>query len=202
MKNTLLERFQQTSSTLLREGIEKETYAKTKDNSRKKQRKRFHDENGDEPNVLDELPYGRSYSINHFLPIIDSLISALLQRIAAHSSLSKKFGFFAKFGLGEISDDDLCSPAKKLVESYPEDLEPEFETELVHFNAFLKGLRKGGALSNDKITVFDMLLLIDDNSVHELLANVSIVLKLYQCMFVTNCKVEREKLNGAEEVSC
>ena len=102
--NTLLERFQQTSSVLQREGIDlntavyllellqvrglreryrafeeqakekksgKQTYTKTKNNSRKKQRKRFHDESGDEPNALDELPLGESYRIDHFLPIID-----------------------------------------------------------------------------------------------------------------------------------
>ena len=36
-----------------------------------------------------------------------------------------------------------------------------------------------------------MLLLIVDNSVHELFANVLFALKLYLCMFVTNCKGER-----------
>ena len=92
------------------------------------------------------------YRINHFLPIIESLISARLQKIAAYSGVSKKFGFFTKLGLGKISNDDLCSATKKLVESYPEDLEPESETELVHFNAFLKNLRNGGALSDDKIS--------------------------------------------------
>ena len=80
---------------------------------------------------------------------------------------------------------------KKLVKSYPEDLEPELETELVHFNVFLKGLQKGGALSDDKISEYDMLLLIVDDSIDELFANVSIELKLYLCMFVTNCKGER-----------
>ena len=64
------------------------------------------------------------------------------------------------------------------------------ETELVHFSVFLKGLQKGGALSDNKISEYDMLLLIVDNSIHELFANVSIELKLYLCMFVTNCKGE------------
>ena len=90
--------------------------------------------------------------------------------------------------LGKISDNDLCFTGKKLVKSYPEDLQPELETELVHFSVFLKGLQKGGALSDDKISDYDMLLLIVDNSIHELFANVSIELKLYLCMFVTNCK--------------
>ena len=36
-----------------------------------------------------------------------------------------------------------------------------------------------------------MLLLIVNNSVHELFLNVSITLKPYLCMFVTNCKEER-----------
>ena len=36
-----------------------------------------------------------------------------------------------------------------------------------------------------------MLLLTVDNSVHELFANVLMALRLYLCMFVTNCKGER-----------
>lgn len=52
----------------------------------------------------------------------------------------------------------------------------ELETELVHFNAFLKGLRKEWALSDDKISENDILLLIVDHSVHELTANASFAL--------------------------
>lgn len=120
--------------------------------------------------------------------IIDLLISTLSQRVAAYSGLSKKFRFFAKFNVGEISNNDLCSSVENLVERYPEDVEPELEMELVHFNAFLKGLQMGGALSDEKISEYDMLILIVDSSVHELSANVSIMLTLYVCMFVTNCK--------------
>ena len=93
-------------------------YTKTKYNSRKK---RFHDESGDEPDALDELPLGESYRINHFLPIINSLIFALSQRIATYSDLSEKSDFFSKLCLGEISDDDLFFAAKNLVERCPED---------------------------------------------------------------------------------
>ena len=111
-----------------------------------------------------------------------------MQRILASA---KKSGFITKLALGEISDDDACLAAKKLVESYPEDFEPELETELVHFNAFLKGLRKGEALSDDKINENDILLLIVDNYVHVLFGNALITLKLYLCMFATNRKGER-----------
>ena len=52
----------------------------------------------------------------------------------------------------------------------------ELGTELVHFNAFLKVLGKEWALSDDKISENDMLLLIVDHSVHELTANVSFAL--------------------------
>ena len=65
------------------------------------------------------------------------------------------------------------------------------DIELVHFNAFLIRLRKRGALFDDKVSENDMLLLIVNNSVHELFLNVSITLKPYLCMFVTNCKEER-----------
>ena len=79
------------------------------------------------------------------MTIIDSLISMLLQRVTAYSGLSKKIVFLARkllvflcllCFLGEIFNNNLCSIAKNLVESYPEDLEPKLETELVNFNAF------------------------------------------------------------------
>lgn len=169
---------------------------------------------GDEPDASDELPLGEFYRISFFISIMDSLISALSRRIAAYSDLSEKFCFFfAKLGFEETSNDDLCSAARKLIASYPEDLEPELEKELVHFNAFWKSLRKGGALDNDKISDSDMLLFTDDNSLYESFANVAIALKVYLCMLVTNCKGDPsfpklklilnyyllEKLNGAEE---
>ena len=172
-----------------KEITEQENYAR--DNRRGRQRKRFHDEIGDEVDALEEVSAGESYRINNYLPIIDSLTSALSKRIAAYSGLSEKFSFFAQLGVGKISDDNLRSAAKHLVNCYPEDLEPELELELVHFNAFLKGLRNRGALSRDKISEIDMLQLIIDNAGGELFANVSIALKLYLCMFVTNCKGER-----------
>ena len=77
--------------------------AYAKDNSLRKQHKRFHDEFGDEPDALDELPSGESYRNSYFIPIIDSLISALSKRIAAYSHLSEKFSFFANLGLEETS---------------------------------------------------------------------------------------------------
>ena len=111
----------------------KQIYTKTKYNSRKKH---FQDESGDEPDALDELPLGESYRINHFLPIINSLLFALSQIIATYSGLNEKFDFFSKLCLGEISDDDLFFAAKNLVEIYPQDFEPKLETALVHFNTF------------------------------------------------------------------
>ena len=65
-----------------------QTYIKTKDNSGKKERKCFRDESSDEPDALDELPMGEFHRINHSLPVIDTLISAFSQRIAANSGLS------------------------------------------------------------------------------------------------------------------
>lgn len=158
---------------------------------RKRKRKRFHDEIGEEPDVLDQLSKGESYRINNFVPIIDSLIAAISMRIGAYRGLSKKFGFFAKLGTGDITDDQLCFAAKNLVTSYSDDLEPELETEILHFNSFLKELQKAEAISKKKITESDMLLLIFENSVHEVFANVAIALKIYLCMFVTKCKGER-----------
>ena len=79
------------------------------------------------------------------MAIMDSLISMLLQRVTVYSSLSKKIVFLARKLLvfhcflcfiGEIFSKNLCSVAENLVESYPEDLKPKLEMELVHFSAF------------------------------------------------------------------
>ena len=58
----------------------------------------------------------------------------------------------------------LCSQAKNILESYLEHLELELKRKLVQFNAFLKDLKKGGALSYDNVGKNDTFLLIDDNS--------------------------------------
>lgn len=77
------------------------------------------------------------------ITIIDSLISMLLQRITMYSGFGKKVLVFLCFlcFLGEISNNDLPTVAKNLIESYPEELELKLETELVHFNAFKRSTK-------------------------------------------------------------
>ena len=57
-------------------------------------------------------------------------------------------------------------------------------SELAHFNAFLKVYIKEEFFP--MISKYDILLLIVNNSVQELFANVPFVLKLYLYMFVTH----------------
>ena len=161
--------------------VNKPTLIPTKHGSRKKQWKRFHGKFGNEPDVLDELLLVESYRINHLLPIIDSLISTLSQRIALYSGLSIKFGFFAKLVFGEIFDGNLCSGANNLFESYTECWKSELEAELVHSNAFSKGVWKEGFLSDDNIRENGMLLFIVDNAVYE---PIFYLLKTYLCMLL------------------
>ena len=98
----------------VKEKCGKQAYTKSKGSSRKKRPKRFHDKSDDKHDALDELPLGEAYRTSHFLLIINSLISVILERAAAYSGFSQKFSFFLNLGLGEFFDDDLCPAAKKI----------------------------------------------------------------------------------------
>ena len=78
------------------------------------------------------------FKINTFIPIIDNLNSALRFRLEAYKLLSERFGFLSR--LTELTDEELREAASNLIHHYPDDLEHELESEIIHFAALIKGL--------------------------------------------------------------
>ena len=72
------------------------------------------------------------------------------------------------------------------------------ETEIIHFASVIKGFLEENVMKNSHTFEIDMYLQIIENGLEEAFPNVMIMLKVYLCMFVTNCKGERSfsKINN------
>ena len=102
-------------------------------------RKTFFDEEMDISDTDDtERSFREDFRVSAFLPIVDKLNSELSSRLEAYESLSGKFGFLSN--LTEPTPDELRAAASNLVMCYPDDLEQELESEIVHFAALTKSL--------------------------------------------------------------
>jgi len=141
---------------------------------------------------------GRSkFRVTAFLLIIDKLCFALHQRIGAYSTLRERFGFLSD--ITSKTTDELRAAANNLVTSYPEDLEDGLESEIVQFAHLMKSIstKDSAATSTSegikasKSPELDMFLTIHRHDMVETFPNVEIALRLYLCMFVTNCTEER-----------
>ena len=75
--------------------------------------------------------------------------------------------------------------------TYPDDLEEELETEIVHFASVIKGFLAENVMEISHTFEIDMYIQIIENELEEAFPNVAIMFKVYLCMFVTNCKGER-----------
>lgn len=159
------------------------------DTKRIKKRKRHHDEEGTAEDA--NLTARDRFRVTAFLPIVDRLCAALQQRLEAYSELQARFGFLSD--LTRKTTDELRVSAHNLVSSYPEDLEKSFESEIVPFAQLMLGVSNSETLETKSVgsPELNMFLTIHRNDMVETFANVEIALRLYLCMFVTNCTGER-----------
>ena len=158
-----------------------------KEMRRKRSIKRYFDEI-EAPDSVERSP-GESFRIDHYIPIIDQLLTSLRARIEAYRSLCGRFGFL--LNITTLTNDDLRTAANKLVKYYSKDLEAELESEIIQFASLIKGLVKAKVLDLSKRFEIGMFEQIMANDLHEAFPNVYIMFKIYLCMFVTNCKGER-----------
>uniref|UniRef100_UPI00358E3B13 uncharacterized protein n=1 Tax=Myxine glutinosa TaxID=7769 RepID=UPI00358E3B13 len=144
------------------------------------------------PQLVVEQPHqdsaARHLKITSFLPVIDSLSSALQQRIEAYDEICGLFGFFRK--LHSLSSEEIQAAAAKLVREFPDDLSnPELQNELCQFVVF------SGAFSNEKTGHLSLehfwYTLIIDKRVSFTFPNIMTALRIYLVLMITNCSGER-----------
>ena len=140
----------------------------------------------EEMDISDTDDTERSFSA--FLPIVDKLNSELSSRLE-YESLSGKFGFLSK--LTELTPDELCAAVSNLVMCYPDDLEQELGSGIVHFAALSKSLIDANFFHVTQTFETDIFLQLSENDLNDAFPNVIIMLKIYLCMFVANCEGER-----------
>eukprot|EP00731_Ephydatia_muelleri_P024528 Em0016g799a len=104
--------------------------------NRVRKRKRHDDDSGAEEVVL----VGKDkFRIETYLPILDSLSTELNRRVQAYELL---FGFLVEF-LSK-ADDELRLATETFRENYPDDVDIDFQEEMVHFKLFAAQLEDRG----------------------------------------------------------
>ena len=158
---------------------------------RKRSRKQFFDEmDTSDSDMEDTISSPRKdFKINSFLPIIDKLNTELRTRMEAYISLSNRFGFLSH--LSDLSPDELRAAASNLVRHYSSDLEKELKSEIIHFSSLVKGLIDANVFKVTNSYETDLFVQLNENALNDAFPNVNILLKIYLCMFATNCKGER-----------
>ena len=173
-------------------GLENEPLYK-EDTQRKKRRSvKLSQNNG---NSEDTAFSGReNVRVTVFLLMIDHLLTVLQKRLEAYDAVSGKFGFLSKMPSG--NGDQLRDAAKRLVKTYPEDLNTSLPEEILHFQEYInepesdvwlskKGENKGTFIA------LRMLQSIVDNEMRDTFPNMYICLRIYLPLLVTNCSGER-----------
>ena len=67
--------------------------------------------------------------------MVNHLLTVLQKRLKAYDVVSRKFGFLSK--MPSVNGDQLRDAAKRLVKTYPEDLNTSFPEEIVHFQEYM-----------------------------------------------------------------
>lgn len=126
----------------------------------------------------------KKFLVETYNVVLDCLGSALRVRKAAYADLCEKFGFL-KLLTENGSMISLAQQAERLVETYTNDLEPVFPTEIIQFANFLQssGCQDTSALGIIK--------LLHERQLINVFPNLSIALRMYLSIPVTNCESER-----------
>lgn len=120
-----------------------------------------------------------------FLPVIDSLMTALDEKISSYQFVAARFDFMADFFI--LKSEEIEQNSKHLVETYSRDLEATLGNELIQLKKFASLHEKK---ENEPIEIF-LYRLIMNNGLNSTFVNAEILLRLYLSMMVTNCSSER-----------
>ena len=110
-----------------------------------------------------------------YLPIIDKLCSALYHCVQAYKNVHL-FSFLVEFTT--MNDDDISKSAAKFQNIYSEDIEPEFATEIIHFENFV-GQFDEFRNKHETLEAFHIYALVLKIGLTSSFPNVEIALRIY-----------------------
>jgi hypothetical protein len=106
-------------------------------------------------------------------------------RHSGYENIYDKFKFLINIDKS-IDTDDIAQEAKKLQQFYETDIdENTFTQECIHFKTYMQNAIEKKQQNQRLFTFFR------NQNLEELFPNVSIALRIYFCMAVTNCSAER-----------
>uniref|UniRef100_H2YTB8 TTF-type domain-containing protein n=1 Tax=Ciona savignyi TaxID=51511 RepID=H2YTB8_CIOSA len=168
-------------------GIAKSVVKVYKETSkREKTRKRQFDEGCSKETIFS--PRER-FRCEVYLPIMDALSSAVQHRLHLYMLIQNKFGFLSN--ICELSKDDIRHAAIQLMETYVNDFEDCFPSEMIHFSEFYKAVSGQEKIKSRNSSTEIVLLLLNENMCSHIFPNVHIALRIYLCMAPSNCCGER-----------
>uniref|UniRef100_H2YAG1 DUF4371 domain-containing protein n=1 Tax=Ciona savignyi TaxID=51511 RepID=H2YAG1_CIOSA len=116
------------------------------------------------------------FKVESYLLIIDQILLSMKTRIAAYDRL-QRFSFVARFKT--MTNSEIQESAKTLLHHYSNDLEESLPEEMIHFSALLKQHNFNRECS------------IEIQNLMSAFPNVSVVLRIYLCLMISNCSGER-----------
>jgi hypothetical protein len=120
-----------------------------------------------------------------YFVVLDQLRKQLDMRHSGYENIYDKFKFFINIDKS-IDIDDIVQGAKKLQQFYETDIdENTFTQECIHFKTYMQNAIEKKQQNQSLFTFFR------NQNLEELFPNVSIALRIYSCMAVTNCSTER-----------
>ena len=147
---------------------------------RAKKRKRFFDESVGNETHLDPR---QKFKVDNFYTILDRLRNELEHRVNAYSELKKLFSFLTEYD--SMKYDDLKAQLELLVSTYSSDLEASILDEFLQFKDILS------SESDRSVTNISTLLRSKDGVLTAAFPNISILLRIFLTIPITNCQGER-----------
>ena len=125
-----------------------------------------------------------------FQVINDQLISDLKYRLEAYKEISYNFGFLCK--LPSLSNQIIKQAAGSITCSYPNDLEPTIESELIQFSSLIRSSVELQTSEKTKSIELKMYEFLNIQNLTQTFPNiVEIALRIYLSLMVSNCSGER-----------
>ncbi|XP_050056114.1 uncharacterized protein LOC126549783 [Aphis gossypii] len=121
-----------------------------------------------------------------YFAVLDQLRKQLEMRHSGYENIYDKFKFLINIDNKSIDTDDIVQGANKLQQFYETDIdETTFTQECIHFKTYMQNATEKKQQHQSLFTFFR------NQNLEELFPNVSIALRIYSCMAVTNCSAER-----------